>query len=91
MCMSKGLLGVLVLLMAAWAVGAQEASLGVAAAKDTTNVAADFAANSAAQVNLYAPSEEAPEFCAGHAGGSSGECGARGGDAPAEVRVWRPG
>ncbi len=62
MCMSKGLLGVLVLLLAAWAVGAQEASLGVAAAKDTTNVAADFAESSAGQVSLYAPSEEARGF-----------------------------
>ncbi len=62
MCMRKGLLGVLVLLMAAWGVGAQEASLGVAAAKDTTNVAADFAGSSAGQVNLYAPSEEARNF-----------------------------
>jgi len=60
--MSKGLLGVLVLLLAAWAVGAQEASLGVAAAKDTTNVAADFAESSAGQVSLYAPSEEARGF-----------------------------
>ena len=57
--MSKGLLGVLVLLMAAWAVGAQEASLGVAAAQDTRNVAGDFAESSGAEVNLYAPSEEA--------------------------------
>jgi len=56
--MSKGLLGVLVLLMAAWGVGAQEASLGVAAAQDTRNVAADFAESSGAEVNLYAPSEE---------------------------------
>ena len=62
MCMRKGLLGVLVLLMVAWAAGAQEASLGVAAAQDTANVAADFAATSAAQVNLYAPSEEAWNF-----------------------------
>ncbi len=62
MCMSKGLLGVLVLLLAAWAVGAQEASLGVAAVKDTTNVAADFAESSAAEVSLYAPSEEARGF-----------------------------
>ena len=62
MCMSKGLLGVLVLLLAAWAVGAQEASLGVAAAKDTTNVAAGFAESSAGQVSLYAPSEEARGF-----------------------------
>jgi hypothetical protein len=60
--MSKGLLGVLMLLMAAWAVGAQEASLGVAAVQDTTNVAADFAASAAAQVDLYAPSEEARSF-----------------------------
>ena len=60
--MRKGLLGVLVLLMVAWAAGAQEASLGVAAAQDTTNVAADFAATSAAQVHLYAPSEEAWSF-----------------------------
>jgi hypothetical protein len=60
--MRKGLLGVLVLLMVAWAAGAQEASLGVAAAQDTANVAADFAATSAAQVNLYAPSEEAWNF-----------------------------
>lgn len=62
MCMKKGLLGVLVLLMVAWAAGAQEASWGVAAAQDTTNGAADFAATSAAQVNLYAPSEEAWSF-----------------------------
>jgi hypothetical protein len=61
--MRKGLLGVLVLLMVAWAAGAQEASLGAAAAPDnTTNVAADFAASSAAQVNLYAPSDEARSF-----------------------------
>ena len=60
--MKKPLIGVLVLLTVAWAVGAQEASLGVAAAKDTTNVAADFAESSAAQVNLYAPSEEARSF-----------------------------
>ncbi len=62
MSMRKGLLGVLVLLMVAWAAGAQEASLGVASAKDTTNVAAGFAANSAAQVNLYASGEEARSF-----------------------------
>ena len=62
MCMRKGLLGVLVLLMVAWAAGAQEASLGVAAAKDTTNVAAGFAESSAAQVNLYAPGEAARSF-----------------------------
>ena len=62
MCMRKGLLGVLVLLMVAWAAGAQEASLGVTAAQDTTNVAADFAASSAAQVNLFAPSEEVRSF-----------------------------
>jgi len=62
MCMRKGLWGVLVLLMVAWGVGAQEASLGVAAAKDTTNVAAGFAESSAAQVNLYAPREEARSF-----------------------------
>ena len=62
MCMRKGLLGVLVLLMVAWAVGAQEVGLGVAAAKDATNVAADFAESSTAQVNLYAPSEEARSF-----------------------------
>src|SRR5271157_5329943 len=62
MCMKKGLLGVLVLLMAAWAVGAQEASVGVAAAKDTANVAADFAESSAGQVSLYAPDEEARSF-----------------------------
>ena len=63
MCMRKGLLGMLVLLMVAWAAGAQEASLEAAAAPDnTTNVAADFAASSAAQVNLYAPSDEARSF-----------------------------
>jgi hypothetical protein len=62
MYMRKGLLGVLVLLMVAGAAGAQEASLGEAAAKDTTNVAAGYAASSAAQVNLYAPSEEARSF-----------------------------
>jgi len=62
MCMRKGLLGVLVLLTVAWTVGAQEASLGVTAAKDTTNVAADFTESSAAQVNLYAPGEEARSF-----------------------------
>jgi opacity protein-like surface antigen len=56
--MRKPLVGLLVVLAGGWAVGAQEASLGVAAAKDTTNVAADFAAGSAAQVNLYAPREE---------------------------------
>jgi hypothetical protein len=60
--MRKGLLGVLVLLMVAWAVGAQETSFGVAAARDTTNVAAGFAESSAAQVSLYAPSEEARSF-----------------------------
>jgi opacity protein-like surface antigen len=60
--MKKPLIGVLVLLAGAWAVGAQEASSGVAAAQDTTNVAADFAESSAAQVNLYAPSEEARSF-----------------------------
>jgi hypothetical protein len=61
--MRKGLLGMLVLLMVAWAAGAQEASLEAAAAPDnTTNVAADFAASSAAQVNLYAPSDEARSF-----------------------------
>ena len=60
--MKKPLIGVLVLLTVAWAVGAQEASLGVAAAKDTTNVAADFTESSAAQVNLYAPGEEARSF-----------------------------
>jgi hypothetical protein len=60
--MRKGLLGVLVLLMVAWAVGAQEAGLGVAAAEDATNVAADFAESSTAQVSLYAPSEEARSF-----------------------------
>jgi len=57
MCMRKGLLGVLVLLMGAWVVAAQEASLGVAAAPDVTNVAADFAGTSAAQVNLVQPSD----------------------------------
>ena len=62
MGMRKGLLGVLVLLMVAWGAGAQEASLGVAAAKDTTNVAAGFAADSAAPVNLYASGEEARSF-----------------------------
>jgi opacity protein-like surface antigen len=60
--MKKPLIGVLVLLAGAWAAGAQEAALGVAAAKDPTNVAADFAATSAAQVNLYAPSEEERNF-----------------------------
>ena len=60
--MRKGLLGVLVLLMVAWGAGAQEASLGVAAAKDTTNVAPGFAADSAAPVNLYAWGEEARSF-----------------------------
>jgi len=60
--MSKGLLGVLVLLMAARAAGAQEASLGEVSAKDTTNVAAGFAASSAAQVSLSAPGEEAESF-----------------------------
>jgi hypothetical protein len=59
--MRKGLLGVLVLLLVAWAAGAQEASLGEASAKDT-NVAAGFAESSAAQVNLYAPGEEARSF-----------------------------
>ena len=62
MYMRKGLLGVLVLLMAAWAAGAQESSLGEVSAKDTTNVAAGFAESSAAQVNLYAPGEEARSF-----------------------------
>ena len=63
MCMRKGLLGVLVLLMVAWAAGAQEAGLEAAATQDnTTNVAADFAASSAAQVNLFAPSDEARSF-----------------------------
>ena len=60
--MRKGLLGVLVLLMVAWAAGAQEASLGEASAKDTANVAAGYAASSAAQVNLYAPGEAARSF-----------------------------
>jgi Outer membrane protein beta-barrel domain len=60
--MRKGMLGVLVLLLAARAAGAQEASLGETSAKDTTNVAAGFAANSAAQVNLSAPGEEARSF-----------------------------
>ncbi|MGB8493542.1 MAG: hypothetical protein WCE53_04000, partial [Candidatus Acidiferrum sp.] len=60
--MTKGLLGGLVLLMVAWAAGAQEASLGVAVAKDTTNVAADFTESSVAQMNWYAPSEEARGF-----------------------------
>jgi hypothetical protein len=59
MCMRKGLLGVLVLLTVAWTVVAQETSLGEVAAKDTTNVAAGYAASAAAQVNLYAPGEEA--------------------------------
>jgi len=60
MCMRKGLLGVLVLLLVAWGVGAQEARLGVAT--DTTNVAVGFTGSSAAQVNLYAPGEEARSF-----------------------------
>ena len=60
--MSKGMLGVLVLLMAARAAGAQEASLGEVSAKDRTNVAAGFAASSAAQVNLSAPGEETRSF-----------------------------
>jgi len=51
--MRKGLLGVLVVMLAAWAVGAQEMSLGAGTAKDAVNVAADFGASSAAQVNLY--------------------------------------
>ena len=62
MSMRKGLLGVLVLLMVARGAGAQEASLGVAAAKDTTNVAAGFAVDSAAPVNLYALGEVARSF-----------------------------
>jgi opacity protein-like surface antigen len=53
--MRKGLLGVLVVLLAAWAAGAQETSLGAGA----TNVAAEFGTSSAAQVNLYTPSEGA--------------------------------
>jgi len=71
--MRKGLLGVLVLLMAAWARWGAGSELGGSLAKDTTNVAAGFAESSAAQVNLYAPGEEARSFCAGNAGGSSGE------------------
>lgn len=57
--MRKGLLGVLVVLLAAGAVGAQETSLGAGAAKGATNVAAEFGTSSAAQVNLYTPSEGA--------------------------------
>jgi hypothetical protein len=60
--MRKGLLGVLVLLLVARAAGAQEASLGAASPKDTTNVAADSAPSSAAQVNLYAPGKAARSF-----------------------------
>jgi len=74
-----------------WGAGSE---LGEVSAKDTTNVAAGFAESSAAQVNLYAPGEEARSFALANAGGSSGERGGRGacgGDAPAEVRVWRPG
>jgi len=59
MCMRKGLLGVLVLLMAAWVVGAQETGLRVAAAPEATNVAADFSETSAAQVNLLQPGDGA--------------------------------
>lgn len=55
--MSKGMLGVLVLLMVAWGVGAQEASFGVAAAKDTTNVVVGIAPGSTAQASLYTPGE----------------------------------
>jgi len=63
MCMRKGLLGVLVLLMVGWAAAAQEAGLGAAATQDnTTNVAADFVASAAAPVNLFAPSDEARSF-----------------------------
>jgi len=56
------MLGVLVLLMGACAVGAQEAALRVGTAPDATNVAADFAVTSAAQVNLYQPSGAAGSF-----------------------------
>ncbi len=62
MCMRKGLLGVLVVMLGAWAVGAQETSQGVGATKGATNVAGDFAASSAAQVNLYTPSEGSGDF-----------------------------
>ena len=61
MRMRKGLLGVLMLL-GAWAVGAQETSLGAGTAKDATNVAGDFGLGSAAKVNLNAPSGEAGSF-----------------------------
>jgi hypothetical protein len=76
--MRKGLWGVLVLLMVAWGVGAQEASLGVTAAKDTANVAAGFAESSAARVNLYAAREEARSMAlaAPAASGASAEPGA---------------
>jgi len=62
MCMRKGLLGVLVLLLVVRAAAAQEASLGAASSKDSTNVAADFAAAPSAQLNLYAPAEAAGGF-----------------------------
>ncbi len=60
--MSKELLGVLVVLLAAMTVGAQESSVGAGPTKDATNVAGDFAASSASQVNLYAPGGEAGSF-----------------------------
>jgi hypothetical protein len=61
--MRKGLLGVLVVLLAAWAVGAQETGQGAGTAKDATNVAGDFGASTAAaQVNLYTASEGAGSF-----------------------------
>jgi len=61
MCMRKGLLGVLVVMLAAWGVGAQETSLG-AGSKDATNVAGDFGTSSAAQVSLYTASEGTGSF-----------------------------
>ncbi len=62
MRMRKGLLGVLMVVLAAWAVGAQETSQGAGGAKDATNVAGDFGVSSAAQVNLYTLGEGTGNF-----------------------------
>lgn len=76
MCMRKGLLGVLLVLLAARAAGAQETSLGAGTAKDATNVAADFGTSSAAQVNLYTPSEGAGSFALATPATPGGSAGA---------------
>jgi hypothetical protein len=60
--MSKGLLGVAMVLLTAWAVGAQETSTATGTTKEPTNVAAGFAENSVAAVNLYTPSEGGGSF-----------------------------